>query len=62
MGTAILLAITTSIGYFIGHNYVTEHEILITIVGFVIGLLMRFGSADSISSGVDDFSGIDFGD
>lgn len=51
MGTLIFLAITTTIGYFVGAHW--AYEILGAIVGFVVGLGLLSGS-------IGDFGG-DFG-
>ena len=42
MGTIIWLIFTTFIGWAIGHFWFTEYVILCAIIGFVVGLILRF--------------------
>lgn len=42
MGTIIWLIFTTLIGWAIGHFWFTEYVILCAIIGFVVGLILRF--------------------
>ena len=42
MGTIIWLVFTTFIGWAIGYFWITEHVVLCSIIGFIIGLILRF--------------------
>lgn len=51
MGTLIWLIFTTASGFGIGHFFFPEHVILSTVIGFIVGLVLRFfaGSADDVA-------------
>ena len=56
MLTIIWLIFTTAIGYAIGYFWFESYIFLCTFIGFIVGLLLRFG-AGSDSGGGFDFSG-----
>ena len=55
MLTIIWLIFTTGIGYAVGSYWFETHIVLCSIIGFIIGLLFRFGV------GGGDAGGFDFG-
>ena len=52
MGTIILLALTTSLGYWIGNQF--DHAIMGAVIGFFVGLICRIAP----SGGADAFGDI----
>ena len=64
MMTLLWLVFTTILGYFIGQHWFNEVEnieIISSVIGFVIGLLIRFGAGEALGDSIGDFDGGDFG-
>lgn len=56
MGTFIWLFIATGIGYFVGDHWF-DAAVVGGIIGFVVGLLMRFASGEAFGDVGDSFGG-----
>ena len=61
MLTIIWLIFTTGIGYAVGSYWFETHIFLCSILGFILGLLIRFSSGSGGSGGGFDFGGGDGG-
>ncbi len=59
MWTALLIASTTLVGYYVGGHYPDAHgnfhQYLGAIAGFIIGVILRFGISGGIADAFDGF-------